>query len=160
MKNIIPFVLLLISISIISFILGRSNYGITGYSIADFQKDNEITSPSDRVNDSKIKIFKNKVSIYLNDTFKANFNNTHSMEPTLDQYSTGLEIEPTSKEDIHVGDIISYSTKDNTTVIHRVVFIGYDPEWYVLTKGDNNSQNDPGKVRFSNINRILIGILY
>tara|TARA_Y100000310_G_C20643982_1_gene795546 strand:- start:860 stop:1342 length:483 start_codon:yes stop_codon:yes gene_type:complete len=160
MKKIVPFILLLISISIISFVLGRSNYGITGFSIADFQNEIEIKSPNNYIKDSKIKIFKNKVSIYVNDTYKANFDNTHSMEPTIDQYSTGIEIEPKSKEDIHVGDIISYTNDDNITIIHRVVFIGNDPDWYVITKGDNNPQNDPGKIRYSEINRILIGILY
>ena len=44
-----------------------------------------------------------------------------------------------------VNDIISFKTKDNIVVTHRVVEIQENNgEKAFITKGDNNSQNDEG----------------
>ena len=82
------------------------------------------------------------------------------MDPVLDSTSHAIQIIPKIPEDVHVGDIASYST-DNGTIIHRVIETGYDSEgWYALFKGDNNPVKDPDKVRFKNIRRIVVAIIY
>jgi hypothetical protein len=32
--------------------------------------------------------------------------------------------------------------------------------WYAIMKGDNLSYSDPGKIRFDQVQRVVIGILY
>lgn len=45
--------------------------------------------------------------------------------------------------------------------VHRVVDIGNDNTGiYFTTKGDNYYKEDPDKVRFSQIEGIVVGILY
>jgi uncharacterized protein (UPF0248 family) len=47
------------------------------------------------------------------------------------------------------------------TIIHRVVKIGQDSEgWYAILKGDNLSQEDPEKVRFDQVQRVVVAIIY
>ena len=83
------------------------------------------------------------------------------MDPLLDDTSHAIEIFPKSYRDIHVGDVISYqSPYTKEPVIHRVIEIGNDGEWYAITKGDNNLVEDPEKVRFSQIKRILVAVIY
>ena len=69
---------------------------------------------------------------------------------------------PKSSDEIKIGDIISYGTHYNDDIIiHRVTKIGKDAEgWYAIAKGDNNAISDPEKIRFSQVKRILVGILY
>ena len=70
-----------------------------------------------------------------------------------------MQIVPKNNADVHTGDIISYETSQGT-IIHRVVELGYDGDWYAITKGDNNQQNDPEKVRFSQVKKIVVGVIY
>ena len=45
--------------------------------------------------------------------------------------------------------------------VHRVIKIGNDKDGiYFTTKGDNFWQEDPDKVRFSQVEGIVVGILY
>jgi signal peptidase len=82
------------------------------------------------------------------------------MLPVLGSGSHAIQVIPKFPEDIHIGDIISY-TLDGTVIIHRVIGTGSDEEgFYFITKGDNNPQPDPEPVRFSQIDRIVVGILY
>lgn len=120
------------------------------------------SSPADRIRDYNIKAFDDKVVIYLNDPYLAKFADTHSMEPVLDSKSTGIEITPKSSHEIKAGDVISYTSAGNDDVIiHRVAKTGYDSDgWYAIARGDNNPANDPEKVRFGHVKRILVGVLY
>tara|TARA_Y100000310_G_scaffold219247_1_gene220643 strand:+ start:10642 stop:11136 length:495 start_codon:yes stop_codon:yes gene_type:complete len=157
--------LLIFTVALMAFFLGRSTSSITGFSTFDLDDplsmfNSTSTAPEDRIQTADIRILKDKLVIYVNDTYIANFTNTGSMEPTFSQNSQGIEIKPQSSKDIKVGDIVSYTNPDQETIIHRVIKIGNDPEWFAITKGDNNNINDPQKVRFNQINRILIGILY
>jgi len=63
---------------------------------------------------------------------------------------------------ISVGDIVAYESKYKDGVIaHRVVEIGSDSSgWYARIKGDNNDYVDPGKVRFEQIKRIVVAVIY
>ena len=124
--------------------------------------DNELKSPSDWVKEDQIKIYQNRVLINIENASWARFSDTNSMDPLIDEESNSIEIKPRSNEDLKVGDIISYEAKfTKGTLIHRIVKIDYDEDgWYALTKGDNNKNIDPQKVRFEQIKGVLIGIIY
>jgi signal peptidase I len=98
----------------------------------------------------------------IKDAVWSNFADTNSMDPFLDANSNGIEIKPDSADQIQVGDIISYKSEyANGIIIHRVIEKGSDEQGtYFKVKGDNNSLKDPGKIRFSQIEGVLIGILY
>jgi hypothetical protein len=119
-------------------------------------------SPCDRIAESQIKVYDDKVVIEFKDAQWAKFTDTHSMEPVISSKSNAIEFVPQSEKDICVGDIASYSSGyADGTIIHRVVETGYDDEgWYALFKGDNVPYKDPGKVRFSQIRRVVVGIIY
>lgn len=123
---------------------------------------NEQPSPADRIDPSQIHIYPNKVVIDIPDAYISAFTDTNSMEPVIDIEANALQIKPQSKEEIRVGDIISYNTNSKSRrTIHRVVEIGTDEQgWYCKTKGDNLDYVDPYKIRFSDIQRIVFGIIY
>lgn len=142
---------------------------ISGFSVLDLQKPlslfnsaSEASSPHDRIKDYNVRVFEDRVVIYIKDPYLARFADTHSMEPLLDSKSTGIEIVPASSAEIKVGDVISYESKySDDAIIHRVVRIGEDSDgWFAVTKGDNNNDNDPEKVRFEQVKRVLVGLLY
>lgn len=119
-------------------------------------------SPHDWVNESQIHVSNAGVIIDIEDAEWAKFTDTNSMDPIIDQGANAIQIVPSSPEMIHVGDIISYVTElREGVIIHRVIEIGEDDEgWFAITKGDNLRQQDPLKVRFDQIRRILIAIIY
>ena len=122
----------------------------------------EIDSPSDWIKEEQIKVYSNRVIIEIDDPEWASFTNTNSMDPVIDETSHAIEIVPKSTDGINAGDIISYkSDYAEGTIIHRVTKTGYDKEgWYCIAKGDNNPTTDPGKIRFNQIKRILVAIIY
>ena len=155
-----------LALAVVSFMLGLlvSNYNFYEVHLeSPFSTDEELkTSPSDRITEQNIKLYDDKIVIYAKEPYLARFADTHSMEPVLDKNSNAIEIVPKSAAEVMVGDIISFIPKNShETIIHRVVKIGHDSEgWYAVTKGDNNPYNDEEKVRFSQVERILVGILY
>jgi hypothetical protein len=92
----------------------------------------------------------------------ASFTDTNSMDPVFDAGSNALEIVPKSSEDVHEGDIVSYkSTLIDGAIIHRVIETGEDEDgWYARMQGDNLDQEDPEKVRFDQIQRVVVAIIY
>ena len=73
---------------LVGFLLGAS---YIGFSASDFQKpldmlnsNTQKSSPSDRIKDYSVKVFDDRVVIYLRDAYIAKFADTHSMEPVLD----------------------------------------------------------------------------
>jgi len=122
----------------------------------------EKNSPADWVKESQIKVTRDNVVVELPNAVWATFTDTHSMEPVLSAKANALEIVPTSTDQIHVGDIASYESKlVDGTIIHRVIEIGSDSQgWYARFKGDNLSQPDPEKVRWEQIRRIVVAIIY
>jgi len=121
-----------------------------------------MPSPYDRVSESQIHVYDDKVVVEVPDVEWASYADTHSMEPVLKAGANGLELIPKSENDIHVGDIVAYKADwSDGLVVHRVVDSSMDSlgAYYTL-KGDNNSSVDPGKVRFSDMRYVLIGVLY
>lgn len=122
----------------------------------------DIDSPYDRIKESQIKVYKDKVVIEIEDAQWASFEDTNSMDPVIDEGANAIQVVPKNYHDIHVGDIISYESEfAEGTFIHRVIKVGFDTDgWYCIAKGDNNPDLDPGKIRFSQIKKVVIAIIY
>ncbi|HLC63130.1 MAG TPA: hypothetical protein VJJ21_02315 [Candidatus Nanoarchaeia archaeon] len=117
-------------------------------------------TPPDRIKESQIHVYEDKIIIDIKNPKWARFANTNSMVPFLDEGTNAIQIQPGNPEDIQLGDIISYEYGDSI-IIHRVVEINEDSEGkYYIVKGDNNPQEDPIRVRFPQIKRILVGVIY
>ncbi len=118
-------------------------------------------SPQNRIDESQIRITNRSFSVIVNNPQWSRISDTKSMEPVLMWGANSVGIIPKDVTDIGEGDIISYQDVFNDTVIHRVMEVGYDEEgWFAVTKGDSNYYEDPFKVRFSQVRRILIAIIY
>ncbi|MBW3011607.1 signal peptidase I [Candidatus Woesearchaeota archaeon] len=120
----------------------------------------EQPSPSDWIKTNQIEVYDDMIIIRVENATWAAFADTNSMDPFLDEGSNGIEITPESPDQINVGDIIAYKTSYGT-IIHRVVEKGEDEEGiYFMAKGDNNNAQDPNKIRFEQIERVLVAIIY
>lgn len=105
-----------------------------------------------------VEVLEDRVIIYLKNPSLVGYS-SNSMSPTLSENAKGIEIKPSSPEEIRIGDIISYK-KNGEIVSHRVIEIGKDDKgWYCKTKGDKSFFDD-GKVRFDQIVGILVVIIY
>ena len=122
----------------------------------------EKPSPSERITENQIHVYKNQVLIDIENPEWATFTDTNSMDPVFDKGSYAIEIVPKTPSEIQVGDIASYkSIYSDGTIIHRVIETGQDENgWYAKFKGDNNADADPEKVRFSQIQRVVVAIIY
>lgn len=120
----------------------------------------EIMSPQDHITEDHIKVYDDQVVLEIDDPIWSSFTDTNSMDPLLDIGANGIEIIPQNEDDIHVGDVISYDSGSGI-VIHRVIEIGADEEGiYYIVKGDNNPIADKEKVRFHQIQGILVAVVY
>ncbi len=150
---------------IIMFLLGWVTSSVTEY-LSSTQKpfstgSNEMDSPGDWIKEGAIKISKDGVYIDIANVSYARFADTNSMDPVLDASANSLEINP-EVDLLQVGDIVSYRSNElNGLIIHRIIDIKEDSagKYYIL-KGDNNNALDPEKVRFDQIQGVVIGILY
>ena len=125
-------------------------------------ENEELPSPYDWITEDKIGVYRDRVTIDIQNAEWARFTDTNSMDPVIDNGANAIEIRPKSEADIHIGDIVSYKSRySDGIIIHRVIETGYDKDgWYAMFKGDNNDNVDPGKVRFSQIQRIVVAIIY
>ena len=120
----------------------------------------ERSSPQDRIAERDIEVYPDRVVINLEGAQWARFADTNSMDPIIDRGVNALQIAPKSMDDIEVGDIISYQSGERV-IIHRVIEKAIDEQgWYVTAKGDNNPTADPNKVRFEDITRVLVAVIY
>jgi len=120
-------------------------------------------TPSDRITQDQIKVYQNQIILNVKDASWATFTPTGSMKPLFDEKSNALEIKPTSPSDIKLGDIIAYQSAQDATdiIIHRVINIQQDNQGiYYTVKGDNNQTADPEKVRFEQIQGVVVAIIY
>ncbi len=122
----------------------------------------EKPSPADRIDDSDISVSSYSVRIDIKNAKWRKFIDSNSMDPLIDAGTTTIEIKPKYSNEINVGDIIAYDVDGfDYAFVHRVVEIGNDGnDIYFITKGDNYYKEDPDKVRFSDIEGIVVGILY
>ena len=128
----------------------------------DDGRTDQRASPSDWIKENQILVFNSQVILDLKNAEWATFTDTHSMEPVLSSRSNAIEVKPKSADDIHVGDIISYKSEySDGIIIHRVIEKGEDEQGaYFILKGDNNPYPDPGRIRFEQIQRVVVAIVY
>lgn len=120
----------------------------------------ELISPQDHIAEDAIRVYDDRVVLLIDNPLWSSFTDTNSMDPLLDVGANGIEIIPENEEDIHLGDVISYNSGSGI-VIHRVIEIDADEEgMYYVVKGDNNPIADNGKVRFEDIQGILVAVVY
>lgn len=135
----------------------QENSSAISVDVAPFE---DRPTPFDHVTRQQVEFDGDRFIIYGSDFRWSYFTDTKSMVPTLGASADGIEIVPKDVNDIHVGDIISY-TAGNSTIIHRVVRLGYDEiGWYAITKADNLPKDDPYKIRFRQVQGILVGVIY
>ena len=116
--------------------------------------------PQDRIPENKIALTKQSVVFSVNNPILAKFTDTGSMLPVITAGSHAIEIVPRTPEELAVGDIVSYEL-DGKTLVHRIIETGQDSQgWYAKAKGDNLDNPDPGKVRFSQVRRVVVAIIY
>lgn len=119
----------------------------------------DASAPGDWIKESQIHVYENAIVIDLDGASLARYAPTGSMKPVLDTDSTGIRIIPESESQINMGDIVTFE-QDGQLIVHRVIEKGTDKEGiYFITKGDNNDVTD-GKIRFTDIKYITVGILW
>ncbi len=120
----------------------------------------ERDSPKNWIKDWEIQLSQKSVTFNVQGAILAAFADTNSMDPVFDAGANAIEIVPKSSSEIQVGDIVSYSTQYGT-IVHRVTQIGTDEKgWYAIFQGDNNPIPDPDKVRWDQIKRVVVAIIY
>lgn len=120
----------------------------------------ERASPQDWISEEQIRVYNDKVEINVQGAKWATFADTNSMDPFLDKGANALQLVPEKAEDLAIGDIITYDL-NGRKIIHRIVDIQQDSQGYVfIVKGDNNAGIDPRPVRFEQIERVLVAIIY
>lgn len=131
---------------------------VVGLSL-DVSSTDEVASPGDWIKEEQITVYDNRVVLDILNPTWATFTDTNSMDPFLDETSHALEILPLADQ-IEVGDIISYRALDSV-VVHRVIEKGVDSSGiYYIVKGDNNSTEDPFKVRYEDIEGVVVAVIY
>ena len=150
-------------LTLVIFLIGwfsYSHFTSNSFEIPFSLNSTELASPNNHIKEDQIRIYKDRIVIEIDKPYWSKFANTNSMDPLIDENSNGIEIKPISEDQIIAGDIISYKY-NNSLIIHRVMEVGQDTKgWYAITKGDNNTFTDQEKVRFNQVEGILIGILY
>jgi len=158
--------IILVSVMLVSFIFYMifltANIQVSGVESPNGNLDNEIkvNAPSDKITQNNIEIYEDKVIIKIENASLSKYAGTQSMVPVFDTGANGIRIIPESEKCIKLGDIVTYESDNGNLIVHRVIEIGEDDEGtYFIVKGDNNLFSD-GKIRFSQIRYITIGILY
>ena len=164
MSKVLFLVVLVISLFFIGFIsypIAESMFSENLNIPLSFSETKELNSPSDWIKEDQIVLSDEDIILNINGAAIAKFANTNSMDPILDEDSSGIEVRPKYPQQIHKGDIVVYNKGEDKNIIHRVIDMGSDELGiYYLMKGDNNDVIDPIKIRFSDIKYVLVGILY
>ncbi len=120
----------------------------------------EQSSPSDWIKEEQISVYGHKIVLDVANATWSRFTDTNSMDPFLDETSNAIQVLPQNPELIEVGDVISYKVS-STVFIHRVIEKGVDGDGlYYIVKGDNNSLRDPFKVRYQDVQGVVVAIIY
>jgi len=118
-----------------------------------------VSAPSDSVSEDDVKVYEDRVVIYIDDASLSRYAPTGSMIPVLDENSNGIRIKINSADEINIGDIISFYSGEDL-IIHRVIEKGTDEKGvYFITKGDNNPVSD-GKMRIEDIEYKTVGMIW
>lgn len=161
-------VIYLMVLIVLSFLLGALSTGVMPLVKGDMQNPlslfatMEVNSPGNWIGEHQIHVYNDRIILDIGDASWARFTDTNSMDPLFDIGSNALEIKPEEASCLKVGDIVSYrSNALGALVIHRIVEINKDEQGvYFVVKGDNNPNKDPEKVRFEQIQGVVVGIIY
>lgn len=129
--------------------------GISGAVVA------ETRGPSDVLNEKDILVYPDRVVLLLRNATVVGYEDTGSMEPTLQRGTNGIRIVPRTEKEIEVGDIITFARANSSQfIVHRVVEKGSDDKGiFFITRGDSAEiADDP--VRFSEIRYKTIALVY
>lgn len=120
----------------------------------------ELPSPGDWIQEEQITVYPDKVILDVSNAGWFRFTDTNSMDPFIDAESNAIVVKPSSPDVIAVGDVITYHSALGT-IIHRVIAKGEDEDGvYFLVKGDNNPFRDPVKVRFADVEGVVVAVIY
>jgi len=123
-------------------------------------KNYEKKAPYDFIKENEIFYKNGQLILNITHPVLSRYNSSGSMMPVLSENSTGIGIRPLSEKEVHIGDIVSF-WKNGGLITHRVVDKGYDDKGvYFITEGDNSDFADKFKVRFSEIDSVLVAIIY
>ncbi len=151
---------ILIYVLLIAFFLILASAAVLSFTGFGLFTAPERHSPSDWITEDQISVYSDKVILNVLNPIWAKFTNTNSMDPFIDELANAIEIKPRSAEQIQIGDVISYQTSYGT-VIHRVVQKNADTQGvYYIVQGDNNTLQDPVKVRFAEVEGVVIAVIY
>ena len=128
--------------------------------MANYSRDKP--SPKGRVKTDQIFVYDDEVILKIKNPQWAVFADSKSMDPVIDFDSKAIEVIPKTSDNIQVGDILAYESKiKNAVVAHRVVETGNDEQgWFARMKGDNNAYIDPEFVRFNQVKRVVVAVIY
>ena len=130
---------------------------ISGLFLSDDEKT--LSAPYDFIKEGQIITYKDRIILEIEDYSLSRYAPSKSMVPVLDSGANGIGIKPKSEDELHVGDIITFR-QDDDLIVHRIVEKGIDKDgWFFITKGDNNNITD-GKIRFSQIDSVLVALIY
>ncbi len=152
------FITCVLAFGLLSFLQANNEIPL-GFNIFGNANVTNASAPGDWIKLSQIKVTGDEIIIKVNNASLSSYAPTGSMKPVLDSNSNGIRAVPKSPEEINVGDIVTFEY-DGENIVHRVVEKGADAggAWFI-TKGDNNGVSD-GKIRFSEIKYVTIGVLY
>ena len=143
----------------ILFIIFASNQNMLSGSFLFNPSPGAMKAPSNFISEENILVYEDRIVIKIEKYTLSRYDSSNSMIPVLDKGTTGIGINPKSEEDIHIGDIITFKQGEDL-IAHRVIEKGTDKNGYFfITKGDNNDIDD-GKIRFSQIDSVLIALIY
>jgi len=97
--------------------------------------------------------------IDLATVIKSTVQNSNSMEPLIDIGHTILLDTYYHQDDVLEGDVIIYNDGVRD-IIHSVIGVSFDGEWYCRAQGLNNNRPDIGKIRFPQIRYMCVGVLW
>lgn len=122
----------------------------------------EKNSPSDWIKEEKIHVYPDRIVVRMSHPLFRRIYNTNSMDPLFDETTTTIEIPLNSEDELNIGDIVAYKTKGyDYAILHRIINISSDEKGkYFVLKGDNNKDEDKERVRFSQIEGVVVGIIY
>lgn len=152
------------------FIAGLSYFVFTALEVREdiqlvtkeVKAEREKISPYNYLDADDIRVYSDRVELNVAQPSITAVAKTHSMDPLIDNDTHIIQITPKSPDDIHIGDIVSYRSKyADGVIVHRIIGTGEDEQgWFAELKGDNNLLRDPGFIRFDQIEKIGIIIVY
>ncbi len=151
-----------LAVKVLVGILILAALSLCAFSLSDktILKSREVSSPSDRVQEEQIKVYRDRIILDIPGAVWSSFTDTNSMDPFLDIGANAIEVKPETPDSIEIGDVISYHSPYGV-LIHRVVGKGEDGEGaYYIARGDNNTLSDPGKVRFEDVEGVVVAVIY